>query len=184
MDHLDRFPDSLRDKPLEHLAGVAMFRLEDPLKDEWLEYLLLKLTDKRRDGFAVCVGRLLDDIDPAIAERMWDGWLKRYWETRLVGKPRPLSAKEAEEMVDWALSLGARMPDAVRLITQRMQGLVHFEYASFLFRMHSKHTVKSQPQASAELLLFFLRHSRRPFFSTYATEVWKDLKAMGVAEAL
>jgi len=183
MGRLSRFSESLRDKPLEHLGFVALFGLEDPVKDQWLEGMLLKLSDKERDAFAARVGRLLDDTDPEAAAKIWDRWLKNYWEMRLVGKPKPLSRKEAVEMVDWALSLGARMPDAVQLIIHRMSDLVQFEETSLLYRMHSKQIVKSQPQASAEILLFFLEHSSRPILSNYVPELWKDLKTMGVPEA-
>ena len=85
-------------------------------------------------------------------------------------------------MFEWALSLGTRMPDAVQLIIHRRSDHVHFEETSLLYKMDSKKIIKSQPQAAAELLLFFLEHSSRPFLCNYVPELWRDLKAVGVPE--
>ena len=72
---------------------------------------------------------------------------------RLLGKPKPLSQKEATEMVYWSLSLGQRLPDALQLI-QQMQVMVQFEYSDMFYRVEQKAISKSQPEATADLLLF------------------------------
>lgn len=182
ISRLEVFPKKLRERAIDHIAGLALFRFEDPLTSGWLGKILPKLSTEDRDHLAHAVHHLLNDTDPHIAEKIWDRWLKNYWEMRLLGTPMPLSSTEAAEMVFWAVSFGCRVPEAVKFV-QRMADRVTFEHTDLLLRINQKGIAKSQPEACAELVLFFLQCNPRYFFvADYVSTVWQDLKTSGVSE--
>jgi len=54
-----------------------------------------------------------------------------------------------------------------------------------LYRIEQKGLAKSQPQATAKLLLFFFKSMSRHFHaSDFVDSVWRDLKAGGVSPEL
>ena len=184
LNRLDEMPDDLRRHTISHVAGLALFRFDNPVASGWLTKTVAKLPDSDLDHLASEIDRLLDDTAPAIAEGIWDRWLRNYWEMRLLGTPKPLSQKEATEMVHWAMSVGQRLPDALKLI-QQMHGLVQFEHPDLLHRVEQKRIAKAQPQATAELLLFFFKSTPKHFnASDHVENVWTDLKAGGVPAEL
>ena len=84
-------------------------------------------------------------------------------------------------MVHWSLSLGPRLPDALKLV-QQMQDMVEFQHPDLLYRIEKKGIARSQPHATAELLLFFFKSTPRHFYaSNHVEKVWSDLKAGGVS---
>jgi hypothetical protein len=163
---------------------LALFCFSDPVSSGWLTKTVAKLPQSDLDHFTSEIDRLLDDTGPVVAEKIWDRWLKNYWEMRLQGIPRPLSQKEATEMVCWSLSLGQRIEDAGQLV-QQMRGKVQFEYPDLLYRVDKKGIAKSQPCTTAELLLFFLESGPKFFHaSEHVERVWTDLKADSVPPEL
>jgi hypothetical protein len=164
---------------VNHVAGISLFRIENPLTGNWLLNLLNKLGDEDREQLAQSFDRFLTDATPAVAEGAYKRWFKKYWETRLLGIPKPLVAKEANEMVFWPLGLGKYFPDAVNLVLG-LKDLVAFEYSDLLYRLHGKGLAKAFPEATAALVLFFL-HTKPKFFhlSEETKAVWKDLKLGG-----
>ena len=117
LNRLAKLPNDLRRQAISHVGGLdrylALFHFENPVASGWLTKTVAKLPQSDLDRLTSEIGRLLDDTAPTVAEKIWDRWLKDYWEMRLLGKPKPLSRKEATEMVYWSLSLGQRLPDAL-----------------------------------------------------------------------
>lgn len=188
LNRLAKLPNDLRRQAISHVGGLdrylALFHFENPVASGWLTKTVAKLPQSDLDRLTSEIGRLLDDTAPTVAEKIWDRWLKDYWEMRLLGKPKPLSRKEATEMVYWSLSLGQRLPDALQLI-QQMHGMVQFEHPDMLDRVDRKGIVNSQPQATADLLLFFLKSTPKHFHaSDHVKNVWRDLKTGGVPPEL
>ena len=84
-------------------------------------------------------------------------------------------------MVYWSLDVGQRLTHALKFI-QQMEGMVEFEHPDMLYLIERKGTAKSQPQATAELLLFFFKSTPKHFYaSEHVGKVWADLKAAGIA---
>jgi hypothetical protein len=183
LNRFNKMPDDLRQHAISHAAGLALFRFDNPLASGWLVKTVAKLPESGLDSFTSEIDRLLDGTAPTIAEQTWDRWLKAYWEMRLLSKPKPLSRKEATEMVYWSLSLGDRLPDALHLI-QHMHGMVQFEHSDMFYRVDRKGIAKSQPQATANLLLFSLSVQKRLYPSDPVMNVWRDLKAGGIPPEL
>jgi AcrR family transcriptional regulator len=183
LNRLTAMPDDLRQRAISHAAALALFGLDNPLASGWLVKTVGKLPESGLDHFTSEIDRLLDDTAPSIVEQIWDRWLKAYWQLRLLGKPKPLSQKEATEMVYWSLSLGQRLPDALHLL-QQMQVMVQFEYSNIFYRIEQKGISKTQPEATADLLLFVLSRQRRFYASDQAKNVWRNLKAGGIPPEL
>jgi hypothetical protein len=63
-----------------------------------------------------------------------------------------------------------------------MEGMVEFEHPDMLYLIDQKGITRSQPQAAAELLLFFFKSTPKHFYaSDHVGKVWADLKAGVVA---
>jgi hypothetical protein len=181
LNRLDEMPDDLRKHAVSHVAALVLFRFDNPVASGWLTKTVAKLPQSDLDRFASEVQRLLSDTTPAVAESIWDCWLRDYWEMRLLGTPKPLSRKEATRMVHWSLNVGQRLVDALKFI-QQMEGMVEFEHPDMLYLIERIGIAKSQPQATADLLLFFFKSTPKHFYaSEHVGKVWADLKAGGVA---
>jgi hypothetical protein len=114
------------------------------------------------------------------AERLWTRWLREYWRLRLLGTPRPLVGKEANETACWALSVGCYFPEAVQLVAV-MGNAVSFEHTPLIYRIDEKGLAKSHPEATADLVLLFLRSAKDYFYpSEHFTKVWQSLRSSGV----
>jgi hypothetical protein len=190
IDRLANFPKEIRNQLMAHIATVAVFFMENPLATKWLPGVLLKLEDKDRVELARLLPRFLENANAAVAEGVWERWFKEYWKMRLLGMPKPLLAKEANEMVSWPVIWGKYFPEAVELALLldgpllSVEGLVAFENSRLFDQLHEKSVAKAFPQAAAKLVLFFLK-TKPPFFclSDEVKEVWRALKSGGVSVA-
>lgn len=98
-----------------------------------------------------------------------------------MGTPKPLSAGEANAMACWSLGVGEHFPDAVTLVAE-MGHIVTFEHSALLYRIEEKGLAEKYPDATAELVLLYLRKPAH-FFppDEHATRVWEALKRGGLA---
>jgi hypothetical protein len=146
-------PDDVRNAIITHITGLALYRLPDPLSDGWLTGVVRTLEERDLSALTVAIDRDLNRIDPSVAEAIWERWLKRYWEERALGRPKPISSGEAKAMACWALSLGKDFAEAVKFVealpTPRL------EHVGFLSRIESKGLAAAYPAATADLLLVY-----------------------------
>lgn len=170
-----------REHLIYHIAGIALFRLENPLLNNWLPNQVQKLDDDERIQLAAAIDRSLGEIDVSIAEKIWERWLAEYWKMRALNTPKPLLPKEATEMVCWALSVGRYFPDAVRLIPS-LGREIDFEHAGLFWRIDKKKGLaRMYPEATADLILFCLEFPLEYFFADeHTANVWRDLSQSGV----
>lgn len=101
-----------------HIAGMVYSCLFDVNADNWFRDFLTGLTDDEKANWAKQVEWGLRGAPEARKAQIWQGWMKGYWEDRLHGRPCPLAAKEAEEMLEWAFVVGAAFPEAVALVVR------------------------------------------------------------------
>lgn len=55
--------------------------------------------------FALGVAHYLQELSDEAKRTRWEGWIREYWNQRLRGIPRQLSAEELKQMIQWALEL-------------------------------------------------------------------------------
>jgi len=184
INRIASFPKELREHLVGHVAGVAIFRIQDPMADDWLPSVLRMFEDKDREKLAQQFDSLLNDTASAITESVWERWFKRYWEMRLLGIPSPLLKIEANKMVSWPLGFGKYFPEAVKLAVSSKE-LVAFEHSDLFYRLEKKNIARAYPRATAELVQYFLE--TRPkylYLSDEARAVWKSLKESGLSAVL
>jgi hypothetical protein len=99
----------LKDEPEEivrgfcsHLAGIATYSLVNPLDQGWLLRFLSTVDAKVRLVWVSQMRFMIQNLDEAATGNLWERWLKRYWEGRLLGMPLPLGSDESAEMIDLA----------------------------------------------------------------------------------
>jgi len=181
IDRLASFTEQIRNQLVAHIATVAVFLIENPLGNKWLPSVLQRLEENDQIGLARFLPRFLEDANPVLAEGVWERWFKGYWQMRLLGMPKPLLPKEAREMVSWPIVFGKYFPQAVELACSP-QDLAALEDSRLFEQLQKKGLTKAFPQATAKLVLFFLR-AKPPFFrlSDEVKEVWRALKSGGVS---
>ncbi|MBP3400794.1 MAG: DUF4020 domain-containing protein [Selenomonadales bacterium] len=87
-------------------------------------------------------------------EKLWDGWLKRYWENRINNIPQPLEEYEKQKMLRWILKLDSIYPEAINLI-ERMAMTESIE-AIFWHSLKKSELVQKYPKETARLLISIL----------------------------
>jgi hypothetical protein len=179
--HLEVFPKDIREHAIDDVAELALFQLDNPVASGWLWNVLHELSTDDISHLATRIDWLLKSTDSVLVERIWGRWLRDYWEKRLLGVPIPLSSTEATRMVYWAASAGSKVSEAVKLV-HRMGDFGEFQHGDFLYRLNEKCLAKTQPETCADLVLFYLQHTKHLFPADCVSTLWRDLKESGVPQ--
>jgi Domain of unknown function (DUF4020)/SIR2-like domain len=160
---------------ITHVTGLAFYRLDNPLSDSWLHGIILMLDEKDLVALSASFDRELNRLETHKVEAIWERWLKKYWDERGLGRPKPLVSGEARHMGGWVLSLGKHFPEGVKLVGS-LQPQPRLEHIGFLNRIKSKGLTEAYPNETAELLLVYLGG---PNIGVFADEtlkhIWKGL---------
>ena len=105
---------SRRSEFVRRYANMMVYNIDEPLS-KWAPELFKNSDDEDRYTFAWEIGRILENMADAQKVELWKRWLRRYWENRLSGVPRPLEHKEIEEMLRWPKDIQVVFDDAVEL---------------------------------------------------------------------
>ena len=85
----------------------------------------------------------------------WNRWLKRYWQDRLDGVPKPLESDEIKRMMDWLPHLKGVFPEAVELAIQMPQSEAGGKRASLaIYDLERSYLLELHPEATAKLVLY------------------------------
>jgi hypothetical protein len=167
--------DDTRRAIIMHIAALALYRLSDPLSNGWLPSVIRALDEKDLSALAAKIDHALSHVDPPTVEGIWERWLKRYWEERLLGRPKPFSLDEAKHAGCWALSMGKHFPEAVEFVA-RLQPTPRFEQIGFLNRIDSNQLAQTYPAATADLLLvYFSAPDLHPYPDETLQNIWRAL---------
>ena len=148
----DLFPDEgdVRQQFVTFYAGMVTYFVDQPL-DVWIPRFFDNAGAEDNRRFAWVLGRDLHDMDNGRQREWWERWLKRYWQSRLVGIPLPLDAGEIEAMLDWLPHLDMLFPEAVELAIQMPQ--TPLERNSIIYEISRGDLWSNHPQATAKLLI-------------------------------
>ena len=105
-----------------------------------------------RAAFATELGRILHHMEAGARRRLWDGWLRKYWEIRLDAIPLPLEDHEIIKMLGWTPHLDDIFPEAVSLAVQARR--VVENHSSLLMKLRKSDLVERFPEATAQLLIY------------------------------
>ncbi|TKR30188.1 DUF4020 domain-containing protein [Luteimonas gilva] len=163
-----------RARLIEFYAALCVFHVDNPLQ-QLLPNLFQHGTEENRTTFASQIEYMLRQLDPQGVDKVWEGWLSRYWQERLQGVLAPLAPRECREMVEWLPHLGVHFPAGVQLAT-RMPALPG-EHNHVLFELRASDLVTRFQEATAQLLIY-LSDGIAGFDLAYLTEVAARLDAL------
>lgn len=163
-----------RARLIEFYAALCVFHVDEPLQ-QLLPNLFQHGAEEDRTTFASQIEHMLRQLDPPGIDKVWEGWLSRYWQDRLQGVLAPLAPGECREMVEWLPHLGAHFPAGVQLAT-RMPALPA-EHSHALFELRTSDLVTRFQEATAQLLIY-LSDGVVGYELAYLTEVAARLDAL------
>lgn len=163
-----------RERLIEFYVALCFFHVDDPLQ-QLLPNLFQHGTEEDRTTFASYIEHMLRQMDPPGIDKVWEGWLSRYWQERLQGVLAPLAPGECREMIEWLPHLGAYFPAGVQLAT-RMPALTA-EHSHVLFELRTSELVTRFQEATAQLLIY-LSDGAAAYELAYITEVAARLDAL------
>ena len=83
-----------RSEFVRRYANMMVYTVDEPLI-KWVPELFKNGDDGDRYTFAWEIGRILETMADSQKIELWNRWLRRYWENRLSGVPRPLELKRS-----------------------------------------------------------------------------------------
>ena len=109
------FTDS-KERFIEFYTYMMIGFVDNPL-DEWIPAFFQNTNLENHQHFAHHIEMQLMHMDESPKQKLWDSWLKQYWENRLSGRPIPLAPAEAAIMLGWVAHLGqgGLFPEVVKL---------------------------------------------------------------------
>jgi hypothetical protein len=141
----------------EHLAAIACFGSINPVQNGWLKRFLQSVGPKQRKEWAGDVRMMLKQMKETAKRKAWDSWMREYWQSRIDGKPMPLSAVEAGEMAEWSLHLEPVFPEAVEKICGGPS--MELQHSFLYYELADTALPEQHPHSVARLLLFLLQKS-------------------------
>lgn len=163
-----------RNRLIEFYAALCVFHVEDPLQ-QLLPNLFQYGAEEDRTTFALQIEYMLRQLPPQGIDKVWEGWLSRYWQDRLQGVFAPLAPGECKGMVRWLPHLGAHFPMGVQLAI-RMPALPA-GHSHLLFELRTSDLVTRFQEATAQLLIY-LSDGVAGYETRYLTEVVARLDAL------
>jgi hypothetical protein len=167
--------DNIRRATIMQIMVLALYRFPDPLSKGWLPNVIRTLKDQELRALAAEIDHALCNLDTSTVDEIWERWLKRYWEERLLGRPKPFTPDEARHTGCWALSVGKHFPEAVKLVAA-LQPRPRFEHVGFLSRIDSMRLAQNYPAATADLLLvYFSAPDLHLYADNTMQNIWRAL---------
>lgn len=158
-DHIDVFSDELRRQLCMHLAAVAISSEVDPLS--WVHKFTAAVDVAHRVEWINQVEWILKERPVAAVERLWQRWMRQYWQDRLASIPVELHAEEATALAAWAAYLIESIADGVNLATTRPAGFS--EHTDVLGDIYENRLHRA-PAEFATLIAHLMRGTLAPFW--------------------
>ncbi|MDA2926861.1 DUF4020 domain-containing protein [Acidobacteria bacterium AH-259-G07] len=148
--YIPRHLEGQRHRLAEHAAGIAVFWLEDPLQ-EWIPSFLQATEDEDRSDFAAFIGTFLENMETDARQKLWQRWLKLYWENRNQSLPVPLGNDEFIRMIEWLPRLEFVSAEAIDLACQGPTPSV--QRGMLFYRLKDSSLAEDEPDRTTKLLL-------------------------------
>ena len=149
-DQRDRF----RDRFIEAYVTMIVYYVNDSMK-KWIPKFFAHSDAEGQHTFVFKIGNLLRQMDETQQREQWNRWLKRYWQNRLEGVPKPLESDEIKRMLDWLPDLKGVFPEAVELAIQMPQSGAGGKRASLaIYDLERSNLLEMHPEATAKLVLY------------------------------
>ncbi|MXX39434.1 MAG: DUF4020 domain-containing protein [Gemmatimonadetes bacterium] len=140
-----------RDKFIEAYVTMIGYYVNNP-SDEWIPKFFAHSDAKSRHIFASKIDNHLYRMDEARQQNYWQRWLKRYWQNRLEGVPKPLEPDEIKGMLKWLAHLTGVFSEAIDLAIKmpKIQG----DAGGMLYGLEKGDLPDAHPEAMARLVIY------------------------------
>ena len=123
--------------------------------EKWISEFFTHSDVEARHTFSDEIGHRLHHMNETQQQEQWNCWLKRYWQTRLEGVPKPLESDEIKRMMDWLPHLKGVFSEAVEMAIQMPQSESGVKRESWvIFKLESSDLPEMHPEATAKLVLY------------------------------
>jgi hypothetical protein len=156
-----------------------VFGKTDALADDWLQSLIREFDPQMRSQFAEAVCTILENMDADAATDLWNRWLRRYWDERVLGRPVRLDQDELCQMARWPVRLGKVMRDAVDLLMKSPK--MRLQYPLTDKEIGKLEAVcETFPDSVADYLLIVLRGLNHPYEKKAVRQIVASLETANV----
>ncbi len=147
-----------RSEFVRRYASMMIYVVNDRM-DEWIEALFNNADNEDLGTFAWEIGRILENMADAQKLELWDRWLRKYWDDRVLGIPKPLVSDEVEEMIRWPRDLSVVFDYAVALtVKMPITTLSSFRVAEHIV---NEELARNYPEGTARMIEFIDRIETR-----------------------
>ena len=170
-----------RNQFIDSCIGMMIHIVEDPVKC-WIPRLFENFTAKDRIRFASTVRFELGEMNDEEQRSWWDHWLKEYWQNRLDGIPRTLSACEVKAMLEWLPYFQGVFPEAVDYAT-RMPLYSIEEPDTIVYEVRATDLWSKYPDATVRLLVYLAGFESPVWTWQEARDLIENLLEQNASEA-
>lgn len=170
-DHLKDLTGPRKQFP-QCLALIAYRAKRSPLEAGWIRDFLRKAEPADRKEWAESLRSILRDSDPGERRRLWNSWLRGYFEYRLEVEV-PIEEDEWKSMMGWSLYLGEVLPELVKLLERRP---AIRKDDTLYYEILQREDLFQNPDALADLLIYLMSAEQRLLYNCkYVEGILKKL---------
>ncbi len=156
------------------LAEAAVFSGINPIEQGWLNRYTATAEEHSRVRWIKQVSSGLAHLPASAADAQWDAWMREYWANRLRSVPRAMTDSEATALVDWAVCLGDRFPEAADLACRhkawvREHSMAIRELHQTDYQPEAVNHLDAHPEDAAKLVTHLLVNTDVKSFTPGAT---------------
>ncbi len=156
------------------LAEVAIFSGINPIEQGWLDRYTATAEEHSRVRWIKQVSYGLAHLPTSAADAQWDSWMREYWANRLRSVPRAMTDSEATALVDWAVCLGDRFPEAADLACRHKASVSEHSMAirelnRTDYQPEAVNHIAAHPEHAARLVTHLLANTDAAPFTAGAT---------------
>ena len=140
-----------RDKFIEAYVTMIVYYITESI-EKWILEFFVHSDAKGQHTFVFKVGNLLRQMDETQQQEQWNRWLKRYWQNRLEGVPKPLESDEIKGMLKWLPHLTGVFSEAVDLAIKMPK--IQWDAGGMLYGLEKGDLPDAHPEAMARLVIY------------------------------
>ncbi|KYP80801.1 DUF4020 domain-containing protein [Ferroacidibacillus organovorans] len=147
-----------------HMAALALFWPGDG-HPEWADRFLGEVGEDGRVHWSEQIGWIIGSMSPETKSKLWNRWLRDYWNQRCQGLPRPVSVRESKAMIHWVCEFGD-VPElyleSIELIRRCPSPGVN--QTRLIYEIKSKNLISIAPSETFELIAYALEGTSYPCY--------------------
>lgn len=138
------------------VVGIAIYCETNNTRDKtWLLEMIDSVTEDARETFADAFQQELFRLDAIKTYKLWDDWIRDYWDKRNNNIPVKLSQKEINKMMHWVSHFDVYFDEAVEFITKNY--IPFNNYILFDLENEERDLINKHPNGVAKYFYHLLK---------------------------